>query len=342
MGAGRSLTSVKERGRSAANSADVGSSTATAAGRRRAAKRAAPTAGGKGTRPRGAGGAAKPASRRPRPTTRAKPGSSKAKRTARTSKPAARKAKGRSRASEASWRGRLLVAIAALAALAAGYFGWFRDSSLVAIEKVTIEGATSAEADRVTAALTDAATGMSTLNVQEVELERAVAGFPTVEGLETDTGFPDAITITVAECRPALLVAFPGSTVPAAADGTLLEGLELPDGQAQGLPTVAAPEPAGSGSLEGEVLQQALVVGAAPGPLAPLIERVSPTDQGVELSMRGGVEIDFGGSSRAGQKWDAAAAVLADPKLESVSYVDVRVPERPAVGGAAEASEPLP
>jgi hypothetical protein len=28
--------------------------------------------------------------------------------------------------------------------------------------------------------------------------------------------------------------------------------------------------------------------------------------------------------------------VLADPKLDAVTYVDVRVPERPAAGGAAK------
>jgi hypothetical protein len=28
-----------------------------------------------------------------------------------------------------------------------------------------------------------------------------------------------------------------------------------------------------------------------------------------------------------------ATAILADPKLQSATYVDVRVPQRPAVGG---------
>ena len=37
------------------------------------------------------------------------------------------------------------------------------------------------------------------------------------------------------------------------------------------------------------------------------------------------------------EKWAAAAAVLADPKLDSLTSLDVRVPERPAAGGAAGA-----
>ena len=45
----------------------------------------------------------------------------------------------------------------------------------------------------------------------------------------------------------------------------------------------------------------------------------------------------FGSSSGAAAKWAAAAAVLADPKLDGLTYVDVRVPERAAAGGASPA-----
>ena len=36
-------------------------------------------------------------------------------------------------------------------------------------------------------------------------------------------------------------------------------------------------------------------------------------------------------------KWDAAAAILADPQIDTLTYVDVRVAERPSIGGAAPA-----
>ena len=79
-------------------------------------------------------------------------------------------------------------------------------------------------------------------------------------------------------------------------------------------------------------------VGAAPEPLRPLIEKVDD-DEGlrVELTLRGGIPVRFGTGSRARrEKWAAAAAVLADPKLDALTYLDVRVPERAAAGGAAE------
>jgi hypothetical protein len=54
------------------------------------------------------------------------------------------------------------------------------------------------------------------------------------------------------------------------------------------------------------------------------------------VTLRGGIPVYFGTSAEASEKWAAAAAVLADPKLDSLTYLDVRVPRRPAAGGAAQ------
>ncbi len=90
-----------------------------------------------------------------------------------------------------------------------------------------------------------------------------------------------------------------------------------------------------AGRLAGEPLAQATIAGAAPAPLVPLIERISAdAADGVEVVMKGEIPIRFGAPAAAARKWAAAAAVLADPRLQSLTYVDVRVPERPAVGGA--------
>jgi len=73
-----------------------------------------------------------------------------------------------------------------------------------------------------------------------------------------------------------------------------------------------------------------------PEPLRPLIEDISYSeDYGVVMTMKGGIPIRFGPGARAEAKWAAAAAVLADPKLDALGYVDVRVPERPAAGAAS-------
>ena len=51
------------------------------------------------------------------------------------------------------------------------------------------------------------------------------------------------------------------------------------------------------------------------------------------ITLHGGIALRFGPASKSTQKWAAAAAVLADPKVTSLDYVDVSVPARPAIGG---------
>jgi cell division septal protein FtsQ len=73
-----------------------------------------------------------------------------------------------------------------------------------------------------------------------------------------------------------------------------------------------------------------------PEPLRPLIAdlRVGGAE-GIEVTLEGDIPVYFGTGDRAPEKWSAVAAVLADPKVQTMTYLDVRVPERPAVGGAA-------
>lgn len=267
--------------------------------------------------------------------TAAEPGSQRRaapKRTAR--KPAPRRAAlafGRP-----SLRTSLVGLVVVLAGLAAAYFGWFRDSSLVGVREVQVSGISSPDRARIEAALSDAAKSMSTLHVREDQLAAAVKGFPTVVSVSADADLPHGLAIEVTERPPALMVESKGEAVPAAGDGTLLRGLEVGD-ERDSLPSITVPELPASGRLEGEALEQAAVLGAAPKPLQPLIERVSfEAQRGVEVILKGGIPIRFGTQVRATEKWAAAAAVLADPELKTLTYVDVRVPERPAVGGAAD------
>jgi len=51
--------------------------------------------------------------------------------------------------------------------------------------------------------------------------------------------------------------------------------------------------------------------------------------------MRGGLLVYFGDAARPHAKWTALARVLADPSSAGASYIDVRLPERPAAGFSA-------
>ena len=59
---------------------------------------------------------------------------------------------------------------------------------------------------------------------------------------------------------------------------------------------------------------------------------------GLTVGLRNGALIYFGDTARPHAKWIAAARVLADPGSSGASYVDVRVPDRPAAGGIAGAN----
>jgi cell division protein FtsQ len=279
---------------------------ATAAGRRRA----------------GAGSSRSPA----RPKSPRKP---PAKRSPR--KRAAAQSRGSFRLSLGSWRTRLILVAILAGALAIAYFAWFRHSSFVAVENVKVEGVSSADRDRVTAALTDAARGMSTLDVNASKLASAVTGFPTVASVTADASFPHGLTVHVTERTPVLAASDGDRQVAVAADGSLLPGV---DTAGTHLPVLKVDQIPASGRLGGEALDEAHVIAAAPKPLAPLIEGVSTThDYGVVITLHGGIDLRFGPASNSTQKWAAAAAVLADPKVTTLDYVDVRVPARPAIGG---------
>jgi cell division protein FtsQ len=325
----------------------MGSTATTPAGKRRAAARA-------GARN---GSPARQASKRPASSVLApskRPGAGKAaggrrpapKRQAARSRPVRRPLTTRRlrlpslslsppRLSAASWRRLAIILPLTLGVLAAGYFFYLRDSSLVAVDEVKVEGVQSDQREQIVAALTAAGEEMTTLHVRTGELDAAVASFPTVEAVRADASFPHGLTIEVIERPPMTIARAGGRELPVAADGTLLTGVS-PD---EGLPVLELDQLPPSGRLTGEPLEQALAAGAAPEELRPLISDVAYTkDYGVEVTMRGGIPIRFGTGARAGAKWEAAAAVLADPKLDALAYVDVRVPERPAAGSAATAS----
>jgi cell division protein FtsQ len=233
-----------------------------------------------------------------------------------------------------SSRRRVLVLALLSGALALTYFGWFRDSSLVAVRDVQVKGVSSTDGEQIVTKLTDAAHGMTTLHVQDDRLLDAVREFPTVASVSTDASFPHGLTIRVVEHPPTAIARAGDRQVPVGADGSLLPGTQVGD---ERLPELRLDElPASSGRLSGEALSEALAIGAAPAPLRPLISDTSVSgEQGIVVALRGGIELRFGTRLRAHQKWAAVAAILADEGLTSVSYVDVRVPHRPAVSGVS-------
>ncbi|HEU5141787.1 MAG TPA: cell division protein FtsQ/DivIB [Solirubrobacterales bacterium] len=123
-------------------------------------------------------------------------------------------------------------------------------------------------------------------------------------------------------------------------NGAVLEWLALEE--AAELPRLPLDAPPPNGRLQGTVLEQAQVLGAAPAPLRPYIERSYYGESGIDVVLRSGIELRFGDATQATRKWQAAAVVLADPSISALDYVDLRAPRRPAVDGSGHALPPLP
>jgi cell division protein FtsQ len=234
-----------------------------------------------------------------------------------------------------AWPRRLIAAGVLAAVLAAGYFLWLRDSSLVAVRDVRVIGVT-ANAAEVNAALEGAAREMTTLHVRVDDLEAAVRAYPTVAEVSAEPSFPHGLTIHVTEHRPVALVDAGETEVPVAGDGTLLGGLDV---EGMELPILEGQAGDPAERLEEEGRDQAAVLGAAPEPLLGVVEETAMSAEGVEATLEGGVVLQFGDPSRAATKWEAASRILADQDLGALTYIDLRAPERPAVGGAAPSTE---
>lgn len=237
-------------------------------------------------------------------------------------------------------RRRLLLLLALAAVLVAAWFGWFRDSALVAVEDVRISGLSGPQAGRVEAALTAAAERMTTLNVDVAELERAASAFPGVRSISIAADFPNTLAIRVSERRPAALLVTGGRRVPVAGDGTL-----LPDARgADDLPEIRASAVTSGTRLSDErALVLAAVAGGAPRDLRSRLDVIGYTrDRGIVARVDSGPEVVFGDAGRLRAKWIAAARVLASPSSQGASYIDVRIPERPTAGGlAVESVDPV-
>lgn len=113
--------------------------------------------------------------------------------------------------------------------------------------------------------------------------------------------------------------------------GTIVAFLPVPEEPT--LPQLPLDEAPKSGHLAGPVLEQAKVLGAAPAPLRPYVERSYYGESGVDVDLTSGIELRFGDASQAKLKWKAAAAILADPSITALDYVDLHAPGRPTYGG---------
>lgn len=125
-----------------------------------------------------------------------------------------------------------------------------------------------------------------------------------------------------------------------AANGAVVPWLPLPEEPP--LPRLPLEEPPKGGRLHGPALEQVRVLAAVPDELRPYVASSRYGESGVDVELTTGIELRFGDSSLATRKWAAAAAVLANPSVTALDYVDLQAPSRPSYAGSEHELPPLP
>lgn len=209
-----------------------------------------------------------------------------------------------------------------------------RDSGVVAVHDVRIVGLDGYYEKPARRALVAEAQTMSTLNVDETGLRDAIGQFVDVAKVETKTDFPHGLTVIVSVRRAVASARLGGKLVGLTAGGLALESTrsiaQLPRIEIEG------------GFKDDRVLgpvtrRQLAILGGAPDLLLRRVKGIKYGARGIVVTLDRGVQLIFGDTSAAAQKWNAAAAVLADPAAQGAKYIDLRIADRPAIGGLGAA-----
>lgn len=145
---------------------------------------------------------------------------------------------------------------------------------------------------------------------------------------------------TLVSSEPVAQIGSGSEAVAVAEDGTILRWLPVSEGAH--FPALPLATPPKGPRVKGPVLEQVRVLAATPAILRRYVAASHFGESGVEVELISGIELIFGNAGQAARKWKAAAAVLADPSVTSLDYVNLLAPGRPTVGGSGHELPPLP
>lgn len=150
----------------------------------------------------------------------------------------------------------------------------------------------------------------------------------------------DTAEPTVLVPRLAATIGEGSEAIGVSADGSMVRWLPLPEDPP--LPRLPLESPPKGGRVKGPALEQVRVLAAVPDELRPYLESSFYGSSGVDVNLTTGIELRFGDATKAKKKWRAAAAVLADPEITALDYVDLHAPSRPSYDGEEHELPPAP
>ena len=206
-------------------------------------------------------------------------------------------------------------------------------SPLLAIREVKLSGAehtTSADVARVV----DLDPSSNLLLLSTDEVATAVKTLPWVKAVSVDRKLPGTVRLTITERTPAMAVAIGEERYLIDRRGRVLSSTEA----AEGVPVLAGlqvglPQP--GDRLASMQLRSALqAFSAMPRPLRRDVQAVfAPTVERITFQLSDGIQVRYGAAEEMASKNEVLGVLLARLRDEgrSALYVDVRVPEAPAV-----------
>jgi cell division protein FtsQ len=212
-------------------------------------------------------------------------------------------------------------------------FGYLlaRETSLFAIDRIEVDGASPRVAGQVRQALATLV-GRPLVGLNGSEVLQKVDALPTVVSATYDRGFPHTLRITVVPEHPVAVLRNGVNSWLVSARGRVME--RLPLRAAPSLPRVWVPahmdEPVGS-TLNRIPARVAVRAAGLAGTFASRIATATYADRTLVFHLRSGVEILLGTASDVKLKVAVAARALAELPSGS-TYLDVSLPGR-AVSG---------
>jgi len=220
-----------------------------------------------------------------------------------------------------------LACLAALPLLGLG--GWLvlRDSSLFSVDQVSVVGLSPNALPVVSDQLVAAARAQTTTDFSTAALRSAVARYTMIDDVTAQTHFPHGVRIEVAERHPVAWLDVAGQGFALAGDGSVVTGLA----HAGSLAVLHSLRYPWNGHSRDPFVMLALrVLLDAPAPLRHRVAAVTIADGALTIHLHRGPRLIFGNDALLHAKWDSAAAVLADASSRGASYIDLRLPSRPA------------
>lgn len=231
-------------------------------------------------------------------------------------------------------RGQLVTTVFACVLLLAVSWLLVRNSTLVEVREVRVVGLDGYYDRAARKSVTTEARGMTTMNVDESRLEFAAGEFVDVADVTVDRDYPHGLTIILSVRHPVAAAKIGDRVYAVTGAGLVLQNAK----SLSTLPNITVEGVVNDGRIvDPKALESLKLLGVAPDVLLRRVKSLKWGRTGLTLVLDKGVRLIFGNAKNATEKWRAAAAALAAPAAKGAKYIDLRVAERPAIGGLGPA-----